>query len=88
MAASAARLDLRVSIHTLRHRFATNLLERKTNIRIIQVLLGHRKLDTCKRTFRRRESNAGLRLLGNSGLDPPNRPGFAGGAPTPERMGL
>jgi site-specific recombinase XerD len=45
-AAAAAHIDKRVSMHSLRHAFATHLLEQKVDIRRIQVLLGHKKLET------------------------------------------
>ena len=48
-ARKAAKIDKAVSLHSMRHAFATHLLEHHEDIRIIQVLLGHKKLENTAR---------------------------------------
>jgi len=68
-----------VTVHTLRHSFATHLLEQDTDIRVIQVLLGHAKLDTT--ALYARVANTTIRAVVSplDRLTPPWRGTKAGG---------
>ena len=61
--ADAAGIKKKVTLHALRHSFASHLLERDTSIRKIQALLGHDKLDTTARYTRVATGMISLRVV-------------------------
>ena len=74
-AVRVAGLDASVTVHTLRHSFATHLLEQGVDIRVIQDLLGHRHITSTTRYARValntiRQIQSPLELL-NTKLTPP-----------------
>ena len=75
-AVEAAGPDKSVTVHTLRHSFATHLLEQGVDIRVIQSLLGHRHIASTTRYARValntiRQVQSPLELLDLGGVWPP-----------------